>query len=142
MFVVVSHTERVCRTKKTMRRLFFQMLGILVLLAGPTYPYVHLAAVPHRYCPIHGTFEKVPYHYNDQGHRVPDKPLGGDEDDEHEKCFVAALTLTALHNSDQTILVETVASSMQQARNLVRPLATSVAILAVAPKSSPPTNFS
>ena len=121
-----------------MRKFLVQTLGILVLVAGPTYPYIHLAEVPHRYCPIHGTFEKIPYHYDKQGKPVPDKPLGGNEDDEHDKCFIAALTLTGLVTGAPADLLSAGPAQAADVLQVTPAPVRSLDVLRVAPKSSPP----
>ncbi len=138
MDIVVSIASERGWRQGNMRRFLVQTLGMLVLVGGPTYPYIHLAEVPHRYCPIHGTFEKIPYHYDESGRQVPDRPLGGDKDDEHEKCFIAALTLSAVHTGPTDHLGIAAHSVIADAPLLQVAVLPWFDVLRLAPKASPP----
>ena len=117
-----------------MRQYLANALMLLVLVAGPVYPYIHLTLKPHRYCPRHHTFEKVAATNH---RRAPNR----DKDEPHDKCPIAALVLVPVTSS-----VDPHFSAGPCARFQSRATAPDLSrrpgiieLLAVAPKQSPPT---
>ena len=116
-----------------MRRFLASALMLLVLVAGPVYPYIHLAAVPHRYCPRHHTFEKV-------ASTPPDRAPNREKDESHDKCPIAALVLVPFaSNLDPHFSAGPCAGIQDRAiaPDLFR-RPSIIGLLAVAPKQSPP----
>ncbi|MCD6498075.1 MAG: hypothetical protein J7M25_07200 [Deltaproteobacteria bacterium] len=121
-----------------MRRIFVQIFGLALLLEGPIYPYLHLATVPHRYCQVHHTFERIHPHKG---------PLGNSDDkdtpdDDHEQCWLAALVCSSIDrptNQAQVTVLTQVGTI--QPEFVCNPAASRNLLLRQAPKGSPPPSF-
>jgi hypothetical protein len=115
-------------------------LVLLVLVAGPVHPYLHLALVPHRFCLAHQAFERRAAD-PDAGRPAAPRPDHPHDPDQHEPCLIANLTLLATRPA--TDLPQLTGAPLH-ARNAESPLfavlpRSSRERLAKAPKTSPPT---
>lgn len=116
-----------------MRRSLTSALMLLVLVAGPVYPYVHLVLTPHRYCPRHHTFEKVASTHDQ---RVPNPG----KDESHDECLIAALVLVPFASGADPHFTAGPCADIQ-GRAIAPDLSrrpSIIGLLAVAPKQSPP----
>jgi len=121
-----------------MRRIFVQAFGLALLLAGPIYPYLHLATVPHRYCQVHHTFERIHPHKGPLG-ESDDKDT---PDDDHEQCWLAALVCSAMDRpTNQTQVGALTQVVTIQPESIYSLAATRNLLLRQAPKGSPPPAF-
>jgi hypothetical protein len=120
-----------------MRRVLINIVGFLVLAAGPALPYFHLTTSPHRFCPQHRSFEVV--HHRPWQPPPPEDSRRPDDDD-HETCLIATLILQLIdHRPAPTPLAQRPAPhvnspAMPPHLSLLRKRD----VVALAPKTSPP----
>ena len=113
----------------------FKNIAILIFMTGLVYPYIHLSLHAHRFCPYHQAFEPInPEEQNSPTHNpVPGAP-------NHKKCpFAQMLSATTLNPAPTLEPVSNVDQHLEKTKTFIFHFKSTLNILMMAPKQSPPS---